>query len=215
MNDLKLWLHAVGVSIVAQEPALALITHDFLVKRNIVPKEWKPLISNNISNVASSIAYDNQVNIDLDRSRITFSQICASGIEFEPAIFDLAATYLRRTRNVPYHSIGLRWEILTYFDNPQEWLHKHFSHPDRILPDNYYLEPRYIVIDDDCDLQISFHVVDITPSGQDQPLEAIAIQATIEVADLSDANRLIRLTNQWRRFRDWIQESVTTVLESA
>jgi hypothetical protein len=37
MNDLKLWLHAVGVSIVAQEPALALITHDFLVKRNIVP----------------------------------------------------------------------------------------------------------------------------------------------------------------------------------
>ena len=96
--------------------------------------------------------------------------------------------------------IGLRWEILTYFDNPQEWLHKHFSHPDRILPDNYYLEPRYIVIDDDCDLQISFHVVDITPSGQDQPLEAIAIQATIEVANLSDANRLIRLTNQWRRF---------------
>ena len=84
-----------------------------------------------------------------------------------------------------------------------------------MLPGNYYLEPRYIVIDDDNHLQLSFHVVDITPSGQDQPMEAIAIQATIEVANLSDTNRLIRLTNQWRRFRDWIRESVTTILESA
>ena len=215
MKQLELWLHAVNVSIVAREPTPALVTHDFLVKRDIVPKGWKPLISSNISDVASSIAYDNQVNIELDRSRITFSQICASNIEFEPAIFDLASTYLRRTRNVPYHSIGLRWEILTYFDNPQEWLHKHFSHPDRMLPDNYYLEPRYIVIDDDNYLQISFHVADVTPTVQVQPLEAIAIQATIEVANLSDTNRLIRFTNQWRRFRDWIQESVTTILESA
>ncbi len=215
MNQLELWLHAVNISIVAREPTPALITHDFLVKKDIVPKEWKPLFSSSISDVGSSIAYDNEVNIELDRSRITFSQICASDIEFEPAIFDLATTFLRKTRSVPYHSIGLRWEILTYFDNPQEWLHKHFSHPDRMLPGNYYLEPRYIVIDGDNHLQLSFHVVDITPSGQDQPLGAIAIQATIEVANLSDTNRLIRLTNQWRRFRDWIRESVTTILESA
>ena len=215
MKQLELWLHAVNVSIVAREPTPALVTHDFLVKRDIVPKGWKPLISSNISDVASSIAYDNQVSIELDRSRITFSQVCASNIDFEPEIFDLAATYLRRTRKVPYHSIGLRWEILTYFDNPQEWLHKHFSHPDRMLPDNYYLEPRYIVIDDDNYLQISFHVADVTSTGQEKPLEAIAIQATIEVANLSDTNRLIRFTNQWRRFRDRIQESVTTILESA
>lgn len=214
MSDLDLWLHAVNVSIVAREPTPALVTHDFLVKRNIVPKEWKPLISSNNSDVASSIAYDNQVRIELDRSRITFSQICASGIEFEPEIFGLAVRFLSKTRKVPYHSIGLRWEILTYFDNPQEWLHKHFSHPDRRLPDNYYLEPRYIVIDDGTHLQISFHVADVTPTGQNQPLEAIAIQATIEFSDLSDTNRLIGLTNRWRRFRDWIQESVTTILES-
>ena len=105
MNQLELWLHAVNISIVSREPTPALINHDFLVKKDIVPKEWKPLISSNISDVASSIAYDNQVNIEFDRSRITFSQICASGIEFEPAIFELATTFLRKTRRVPYHSI--------------------------------------------------------------------------------------------------------------
>ena len=215
MNQLEAWLDAVNVSIVAREPIPTPITHDFLVKSNIVPKEWKPLISSNISDVASSIAYDNQVNIDLDRSRITFSQICASGIEFEPAIFDLAATFLRKTRNVPYHGIGLSWKILTFLDNPQEWLHIHFSHPDRILPDNYYLEPRYIVIEHDCELLISFHVVDITTPGQNQPLEAIAIQATVEVADILDRNRPVKIVNQWRRFRDLIRESITTILESA
>ena len=214
MIELNLWLHAVNVSIVAREPTPELVTHDFLVKREIVPKEWKPLISSSVSDVASSIAYDNQVRIELDRSRITFSQICASDISYEPDIFDLAVSYLRRTRKVPYHSIGLRWEILTYFDNPQEWLHKHFSHPDRMLPDNYFLEPRYLVVENDTYLQISFHVADVKPTGTEKPLEAIAIQATIEFADLSDTNRLIRLTSQWRQFRDWIQKSVTTILGS-
>ena len=215
MIELNLWLHAVNVSIVAREPTPELVTHDFLVKRDIVPKEWKPLISSSISDVANSIAYDNQVRIELDRSRITFSQICASDISYEPEIFDLAVSYLRRTRKVPYHSIGLRWEILTYFDNPQEWLHKHFSNPDRTLPDNYYLEPRYIVIRDDTHLQISFHVADITPTGKERSLEALAIQATIEFANLPDANRLIRISNRWRQYRDWVQESITTILESA
>ena len=215
MNQLKLWLHAVNVSIAAREPTPALITHDFLVEKNIVPKEWKPLISRSISDVSGSISYDNQVNIELDRSRITFSQICASSLESEPEIFDLAVRYLRATRRVPYHSIGLRWEILTYFDNPQEWLHKHFSNPDRKLPDNYYLEPRYIVVNDDSYLQLSFHVADITRADQDQPLEGIAIQGTIEVANFSDVNRLIKFTNQWRRFQVLIQESVGKILESA
>ncbi|MBW1946871.1 MAG: hypothetical protein JRI33_02925 [Deltaproteobacteria bacterium] len=105
----------------------SILNPDFLVKNNIVPRDWKA-IEVLTSPPFSTIKYDKKVIFLLDQERFEIRKEC-EGFLTNYDIHRFASKYVRTLPHVNYTSVGLNWHISVENDNPDKFLIERFINP--------------------------------------------------------------------------------------
>ena len=119
-------LHSVSVVVTAQFHNPSILNPDFLVSRQIVPKDWA-VAETLTTPPVSVVKYENRVEWSVDQSRLTVAEKSGPAFEESYRVHQLVVAYLQKLPHVPYRSLGLNCQVSTPQSNPQRWLTERFG----------------------------------------------------------------------------------------
>ena len=124
-SDLNFQLHSVGVVITAQDHNPSVLTSEFLLSSDIVPKAWEVQDAINVPPL-SLVRFRNGMQWTLDQSRLVITEACEPKFQDSYRVHSSAIKYLQKIDYVPYRSLGLNCGVSMVFEDPARWFVKQF-----------------------------------------------------------------------------------------
>ena len=208
-------LLAVGVALGADPHVPALLTHEFLTEKEIVPKGW--VAQDSISSAhgpRSQISYENVI-FQLNEDVLKIIEQCGPGFENDYDIFDFALSYLDESES-SYHTVGLNMSMCVENAYPSEWIGSKFCRKDRLtcFPNTLVTEMVFrFSLDEDQETQnlfINFGSGSINRMEQESR-QAVVINSGV-VLKSTKVSTIKGRISKWREAHDLILSHLKTMI---
>ena len=102
-----IWLHSIGVVVVANYHNPSILNKDFLARRKIVPESWET-VETVTTPAISVIKYSNGVQWMIDQNRLTITEVCDRPLRQneDSTVHDQASLYVE---TLPHTHLTLHW----------------------------------------------------------------------------------------------------------
>ncbi len=212
-KEYAVWLHSVGVVIMAEFHNPSILNKDFLVMEKIVPKEWN-IAKNIITPAVSVIEYTNGTKWLVDQQRLEITEKCDSPFqEYEDSqVHDLATSYVKKLPYVPYRSLGLNYTLSIIREDPLRWLTERFLKVDP-YGGKLYMMPRFTMDLGGVQLNLNFGSGSMS-HGQDSPASSIIINCNLHHGGQSSSDSICDKIHRWTDSRKNIASVLDNILES-
>ena len=205
-----IWLHTLGVSVVAQHHNPSILNKDFLMHRGIVPESWQAVETVTTSAI-SGISYDNGVQWMMNQNRLVIIEPCNRPFEQneDSLIHERASLYVETLPHTPYNAMSLNYTASIICKEPgiwitQQFLNKAFCNPELVM------QPKFTINMDDATLDIGFRAGNV--SRHDGSHEGIMIDCDINYQRQFDSATLKNKICGWKNGRDMIYSRLRTML---
>ena len=204
-------LHWLSIVVVAESHNPSILNHDFLVRQEIVPKDWKYVEYINTKQIAR-LSYSNGLKIEVTPERLQFRfDKTYKNVGHEFAIpWEVSRTAVSYTKTLPhvqYKGIGLNSAISIRHENPVEWIHR------RLLGGQSWIseDPPILAYSVDCRIHQADYICRVkvgtaersmssgleTEDGKIVKEEAIGFQFNLDHGEPMSVDRIEAIIQSW------------------
>ena len=212
-RDSDFYLHSINVVVTAESHNPSVLTGDFLVDSDIVPRDWVLDQAINLPPFAL-LRYQRGIQWTLDQSHLIVTQECNGTFRDSYDAHDCVKKYLERMEAVPYRSLGLNCLVSLESDDPRQALTSRFLRDGPWLGGSYQLLgmiPSFAFQADGPVLNLSCGVPAV---GGDQP-DGIQVQCNVHHEGPHNARELIEAIGQWQRHQTRIVDTLNVLFGGA
>ena len=206
----------VSVVVTAQSHNPSILSHEFLVKNEIVPSKW--LVSEAYSSpTVSLVSYTSDIQWLLDQSRLAVNQKCQSKFQDNYDLHQCVQKYVRKLPHVSYQNLGLNCGISVKHSSPVSWLTERFLKPrsspqSSAVTESISMIPKFILPIDDathCHMAFAHQDANLEDDSKDS---CIKIDFNIHHEGPLDVDRICKTIEQWPSYQDFITAALDDFL---
>ena len=212
-HDSEIQLNSISVVVTAESHNPSVLTGDFLVDSEIVPRDWALDHAINLPPFAL-LHYKNGIQWTLDQSHLIVTQECNGSFQDSYYAHDCVRKYLDRMEAVPYRSLGLNCLISLESDNPQQALTDRFLKQGPWLDEPFGLLgmiPTFVFEAEGPVLNLSCGV----PAVEAEQSGGIQVQCNVHHEGPHTAKELIEAIYQWQRHQNRIVDTLNVLFGGA
>lgn len=205
-----IWLHSLGVVVVAKYHNPSILNKDFLVRRGIVPESWKS--EETITTPAVSVVkYSNGVQWTIDQDRLTITEACDQLFQQneDSKVHDRAILYVETLPHTPYTALGLNYTASVIRRDPDSWITQHFLSED-LRSQGLVMRPTFTMNVDDAILNLNFRTGNADRGNESH--KSIIIDCNIHYGNLDSATLKTKIS-EWKNKKDIIHSRLVAMLE--
>ena len=209
-NEPVIWLHSLGVVVVAKYHNPSILNKDFLLRRGIVPESWRS--EETITTPAVSVVkYSNGVQWTIDQDRLTITEACDRPFQQneDSEVHDRAILYVETLPHTPYTALGLNYTTSVIRRDPDSWITEHFLN-ENLRSQGLVMRPTFTMNVDDATLNLNFRTGNANRGNESH--KSIIIDCNIHYAHLDSVPLKTKISG-WKNGKDTIHSRLVAMLE--
>jgi hypothetical protein len=201
----------------------SILNPDFLKRNKIVPEEGWEAEKILATDVFSQVAFKNGIVITVEPQKIIFLDNDPSRSISEPALDDIAISYIKKLPHVTYTAVGINFKYVVFFKDKEEA--ERFVLDKIVSPGSWKdisgglhsANLKFIYQVDGGVLNLSIDPAAFQKAGQPEVKDIIAISANfhrdIPKEPESIIKRIEEIIRGWERDRDSLVKMIETIFE--
>lgn len=209
-TEYVIWLHSLGVNVLAKYHNPSILNKDFLARHRIVPESWES--TETITTPAVSVLkYSNGIQWMIDQDRLTITEECDRQFQQneDSEVHNQASMYVETLPHTPYTALGLNFTASVIREDAASWITQHFL-DEAFRSQELTMQPKFTVSTGDAILNLVFRAEEVSRSNE--MYESVIIDCHIHHhGPFSSADLKTKILG-WKSGKDTIYSRLVTML---